>query len=191
MGSPQALVLLQLWAHLDVLLVPSWRELSQHVCAFTKAFAQRPFKCVTPAPTGGCGWEGDRDTCRGGSSLVPLRAERTGGFIELDGMLEGHEASRNFPKSLPAFRQYWESCAFSFCVDGRWAAGERVARDGTGLRGVWWRQIKQFNRLSPAVADAVVAAFPSPRFLQWVGPLHPPGVEPGVQDPPCSSLCLP
>lgn len=185
MGSPpQALVLLQLWAHLDVLLVPSWQELSQHVCTFTKAFAQHPFKCVTPAPTGGCGWEGDRDTCRGGSSLVPLRAERAGGFVELDGMLEGHETSRNFPESLPAFRQYRESCAFSFCMDGRWAAGEQVARDGTGLRGVWWRQIKQFNRVSPAVANAVVAAFPSPCLLQQVGPLHPPGVEPGVQDPP-------
>lgn len=47
---PQALVLLQLWANLDVLLVASWQELSQHVCAFTKALAQRPFKCVTPTP---------------------------------------------------------------------------------------------------------------------------------------------
>uniref|UniRef100_A0A8I3P6F9 ERCC4 domain-containing protein n=1 Tax=Canis lupus familiaris TaxID=9615 RepID=A0A8I3P6F9_CANLF len=102
----EALVLLQLWAHLDVLLVPSWQELSQHVCTFTKAFAQHPFK------------------------------------------------------------QYRESCAFSFCMDGRWAAGEQVARDGTGLRGVWWRQIKQFNRVSPAVANAVVAAFPSPCLLQ-------------------------
>ncbi|GAB5583220.1 probable crossover junction endonuclease EME2 isoform X1 [Prionailurus iriomotensis] len=101
-----ALVLLQLWAHLDVLLVASWQELSRHVCAFTKAFAQRPLK------------------------------------------------------------QYRESRAFSFCVAGRWAGGERVARDGTGLRGVWWRQIRQFNRVSPAVADAVVTAFPSPRLLQ-------------------------
>ncbi|XP_064448399.1 probable crossover junction endonuclease EME2 isoform X10 [Mirounga angustirostris] len=42
----QALVLLQLWAHLDVLLVASWQELSQHVCAFTKALAQRPFRAM-------------------------------------------------------------------------------------------------------------------------------------------------
>lgn len=47
---PQALVLLQLWANLDVLLVASWQELSQHVCAFTKALAQHPFKCVAPTP---------------------------------------------------------------------------------------------------------------------------------------------
>lgn len=102
----EALVLLQLWANLNVLLVASWQELSQHVCAFTKALAQRPFK------------------------------------------------------------KFQESRAFSFCTAGRWAAGERVTRDGTGLQGAWWRQIRQFNRVSPAVADAVVTAFPSPRLLQ-------------------------
>ncbi|XP_029805237.1 probable crossover junction endonuclease EME2 [Suricata suricatta] len=102
----EALMLLQLWAHLDVLLVASWQELSRHVCALTKAFAQRPFK------------------------------------------------------------RYQESHPFSFCAAGRWAGGQRVARDGTGLRGVWWQQIRQFNRVSPAVADAIVTAFPSPRLLQ-------------------------
>ncbi|XP_037013032.2 probable crossover junction endonuclease EME2 [Artibeus jamaicensis] len=102
----EALVLLQLWANLDVLLVASWQELSQRVCAFTKALAQRPFK------------------------------------------------------------RFQESKAFSFCTARRWVAGERVTRDGTGLRGAWWRQIRQFNRVSPAVADAVVTAFPSPRLLQ-------------------------
>ncbi|XP_044771508.1 probable crossover junction endonuclease EME2 [Neomonachus schauinslandi] len=102
----EALVLLQLWAHLDVLLVASWQELSQHVCAFTKALAQRPF------------------------------------------------------------RRYRESRAFSFCVAGHRAASERVASDGTGLRGIWWRQIRQFHRVSPTVAHAIVTAFPSPRLLQ-------------------------
>ncbi|XP_039740838.1 structure-specific endonuclease subunit EME2 isoform X1 [Pteropus medius] len=102
----EALVFLQLWANLDVLLVASWQELSQHVCTFTKALAQRPFK------------------------------------------------------------QFREFQAFSFCTAGRWMAGERVTRDGTGLWGAWWRQIRQFNRVSPAVADAVVTAYPSPRLLQ-------------------------
>lgn len=102
----EALVLLQLLRDLDVLLVASWQELSQHVCSFTKALAQRPSK------------------------------------------------------------QYRDSLAFSFCTAGRWASGPRVARDGSGLQGVWWKQIQQFNRVSPAVADAVVAAFPSPRLLQ-------------------------
>lgn len=102
----EALVLLQLHANLDVLLVASWQELSQYVCAFTKALSQRPSK------------------------------------------------------------QYRDSQAFSFCTAGHWASGQQVTRDGSGLRGVWWRQIRQFNRVSPAVADAVVTAFPSPRLLQ-------------------------
>ncbi|MBZ3879556.1 putative crossover junction endonuclease EME2 [Sciurus carolinensis] len=106
----QALVLLQLYADLDVLLVASWQELSQHVCAYTKALAQLPSK------------------------------------------------------------QCWDSQAFSFCTAGRWAAGQLVARDGSGLRGVWWRQIRQFNRVSSAVADAIVTAFPSPRLLQQASP---------------------
>ncbi|XP_023584314.1 probable crossover junction endonuclease EME2 [Trichechus manatus latirostris] len=102
----EALVLLQLWAGLDVLLVASWQELSEHVCAFTRALAQRPYK------------------------------------------------------------QLRESQALSFCTAGRWAASERAARHSRGLLGTWWWQIRQFNRVSPAVADAVVAAFPSPRLLQ-------------------------
>ncbi|XP_075851068.1 structure-specific endonuclease subunit EME2 isoform X2 [Microcebus murinus] len=103
----EALVRLQLWANVDVLLVASWQELSQHVCAVTKALAQRPFK------------------------------------------------------------QSQESQAFNFCTAGRWAAGKPLTGDnGAGLRRAWWRQIRQFNRVSPAVADAVVTAFPSPRLLQ-------------------------
>lgn len=46
--APQALVLLQLHADLDVLLVASWQELSQYVCAFTKALSQRPSKYAPP-----------------------------------------------------------------------------------------------------------------------------------------------
>ncbi|XP_048187980.1 probable crossover junction endonuclease EME2 isoform X1 [Perognathus longimembris pacificus] len=102
----EALVLLQLLADMDVLLVASWQELSQHVCALTKALAQRPSK------------------------------------------------------------QYRDTQAFAFCTAGRWASGQRVTRDGSGLQGVWWRQIRQFNRVSPAVAEAIVTAFPSPRLLQ-------------------------
>ncbi|XP_075420614.1 structure-specific endonuclease subunit EME2 isoform X2 [Tenrec ecaudatus] len=115
-GWPQveeALVLLQLGAGLDVLLAASWQELSEHVCAVTRALAQRPYK------------------------------------------------------------QLREAQAFSFCTAGRWAAGERVARDGRGLRGTWCRQIQQFNRVSPTVANAVVTAFPSPRLLQQVRHPHP------------------
>ncbi|KAL4675629.1 hypothetical protein H8959_009774 [Pygathrix nigripes] len=151
-GWPQveeALVLLQLWVNLDVLLVASWQELSQHVCAITKALAQCPLKCVTPGLKG-----------RGQDHLkvvaVPLRPL---------GSCSG-ELLKGVSLSFPLPRQYRESQAFSFCTAGRWAAGEPVARDGTGLRGAWRRQIRQFSRVSPAVADAVVTAFPSPRLLQ-------------------------
>lgn len=99
-------MLLQLHANVDVLLVASWQELSQYVCAFTKALSQLPSK------------------------------------------------------------QFRDSQPFSFCTAGHWASGQQVTRDGSGLRGVWWRQIRQFNRVSPAVADAIVTAFPSPRLLQ-------------------------
>lgn len=61
--APQALVLLQLHADLDVLLVASWQELSQYVCAFTKALSQRPSKYAPPqGPSGGgTGLEGCTD----------------------------------------------------------------------------------------------------------------------------------
>ncbi|XP_022450180.1 probable crossover junction endonuclease EME2 isoform X3 [Delphinapterus leucas] len=104
----QALVLLQLWANMDVLLVASWQELSQHVCAFTKALTQRPFK------------------------------------------------------------QSRESGAFSFCTTACWAAAEKSGKRWHRPAGAWWQQIRQFNCVSPAVANAVVAAFPSPCLLQQV-----------------------
>lgn len=56
-----------------------------------------------------------------------------------------------------------------------------MTRDGTGLRGAWWRQIRQFNRVSPAMADAVVTAFPSPRLLQQVGSLSPSQPPPDME----------
>ncbi|XP_048868773.1 probable crossover junction endonuclease EME2 [Brienomyrus brachyistius] len=52
-----------------------------------------------------------------------------------------------------------------FCVDGSWASGVRVQKDGTGLLPVWSRQIQQLNRVSPAVAAAISSAFPSPQLL--------------------------
>ncbi|XP_028710491.1 probable crossover junction endonuclease EME2 isoform X2 [Peromyscus leucopus] len=135
----EALVLLQLHANLDVLLVASWRELSQYVCAFTKALSQRP------------------------SKYVPLQGQCGGG----QGWRHPDEEFSRLVSWFPShFRQSRDSWAFSFCTAGHWAAGQQVTRDGSGLRGVWWRQIRQFNRVSPAVADAVVTAFPSPRLLQ-------------------------
>lgn len=71
---------LQLWANVDVLLVASWQELSQHVCAFTKALAQRPFKCVTLSLLGAAGGGG---RVRG----VPGSAEQgVGCLVEVRGL---------------------------------------------------------------------------------------------------------
>ncbi|XP_043833403.1 probable crossover junction endonuclease EME2 isoform X2 [Dromiciops gliroides] len=102
----EALVLLQLQKNLPVLLVHSWQELSQHMCALTKAIAQCPYK------------------------------------------------------------RHMETQAFSFCPVGRWAGGKCVAQDGKGLRDAWRKQIQQFNRVSPSMADAVITAFPSPSLLR-------------------------
>ncbi|KAM9817687.1 essential meiotic structure-specific endonuclease subunit 2 [Neosynchiropus ocellatus] len=52
-----------------------------------------------------------------------------------------------------------------FCVDGSWASGVRVEKDGAGLNQVWSRQIQQLNRVSPAVAATVTEAYPSPQLL--------------------------
>lgn len=56
-----------------------------------------------------------------------------------------------------------------FCVDGSWASGVRVERDGAGLGEVWSRQITQLNRVSSAVASTLTTAYPSPQILLQVG----------------------
>ncbi|XP_036936766.1 probable crossover junction endonuclease EME2 [Acanthopagrus latus] len=101
----EVLVHLQLCKNISLVLLNGWQEVTDHVCAVTKALSKRPFKLLTE------------------------RAE------------------------LP------------FCVDGSWASGARVERDGSGLIQVWSRQIQQLNRVSPAVASAVTAAYPSPQLL--------------------------
>uniref|UniRef100_A0A3Q3CVC8 Essential meiotic structure-specific endonuclease subunit 2 n=1 Tax=Haplochromis burtoni TaxID=8153 RepID=A0A3Q3CVC8_HAPBU len=101
----EVLVYLQLYKNISVVFLDSWQEVTDHVCAVTKALSKRPFKLLT----------------------------------------EGAE--------LP------------FCVDGSWASGVRVEKDGSGLIQVWSRQIQQLNRVSPAVASAVTASYPSPQLL--------------------------
>lgn len=61
-----------------------------------------------------------------------------------------------------------EKAELPFCVDGSWASGARVERDGSGLFQVWSKQIQQLNRVSPAVASTVTAAYPSPQLLLQV-----------------------
>ncbi|XP_023267136.1 probable crossover junction endonuclease EME2 isoform X3 [Seriola lalandi dorsalis] len=99
------LVYLQLCKNISLVFLDGWQDVTNHVCAVTKALSKRPFKLLTE------------------------RAE------------------------LP------------FCVDGSWASGVRVERDGSELIQVWSKQIQQLNRVSPAVASTVTAAYPSPQLL--------------------------
>ncbi|XP_020779852.2 probable crossover junction endonuclease EME2 isoform X2 [Boleophthalmus pectinirostris] len=58
-----------------------------------------------------------------------------------------------------------ERSELPFCVDGSWASGTRVERDGSGLEQVWTLQLQQLNRVSPVVAATITAAYQSPRLL--------------------------
>ncbi|XP_034715955.1 probable crossover junction endonuclease EME2 isoform X2 [Etheostoma cragini] len=101
----EVLVYLQLCKNISLVFLEGWQEVTNHVCAVTKALSKRPFKLLT------------------------------------------------------------EQAELPFCVDGSWASGVRVEKDGSGLIQVWSRQIQQLNRVSPAVASTVIAAYPSPQLL--------------------------
>ncbi|XP_061564097.1 crossover junction endonuclease EME1 [Cololabis saira] len=64
------------------------------------------------------------------------------------------------------FKREREQTGFSFYLESEWAGGQRVDRAGGGLLQVWKRQIQQFNRVSPDMAAAIVAAYPSPQLLE-------------------------
>ncbi|XP_029383928.1 crossover junction endonuclease EME1 [Echeneis naucrates] len=64
------------------------------------------------------------------------------------------------------FKQDREKTSFSFYLESEWAGGQRVDKAGKGLLQVWKRQIQQFNRVSPDMASAILAAYPSPQLLQ-------------------------
>ncbi|XP_071318527.1 crossover junction endonuclease EME1 isoform X2 [Trachinotus anak] len=64
------------------------------------------------------------------------------------------------------FKREREKTGFSFYLESEWAGGQRVDRAGKGLLQVWKRQIQQLNRVSPDMASAILAAYPSPQLLQ-------------------------
>lgn len=63
------------------------------------------------------------------------------------------------------FKQQREKTGFSFYLESEWCGGVKVDRSGKGLLQVWKRQIQQFNRVSLEMANAIVAAYPSPLLL--------------------------
>ncbi|XP_035998236.1 crossover junction endonuclease EME1 isoform X2 [Fundulus heteroclitus] len=64
------------------------------------------------------------------------------------------------------FKRERDQTGFSFYLESEWAGGQRVDKAGKGLLQVWKRQIQQFNRVSPDVAAAILAAYPSPQLLK-------------------------
>ncbi|XP_041830449.1 crossover junction endonuclease EME1 isoform X2 [Melanotaenia boesemani] len=64
------------------------------------------------------------------------------------------------------FKREREKTGFSFYLETEWAGGQRVDKAGKGLLQVWKRQIQQFNRVSPDMAAAILAAYPSPQLLK-------------------------
>ncbi|XP_059180833.1 crossover junction endonuclease EME1 [Centropristis striata] len=63
------------------------------------------------------------------------------------------------------FKRQRENTGFSFYLESEWAGGQKVDRAGGGLLQVWKRQIQQLNRVSPDMAAAILAAYPSPQLL--------------------------
>ena len=74
----------------------------------------------------------------------------------------------NFFLFLCVSRQEREKTGFSFYLESEWAGGQRVDKAGKGLLQVWRRQIQQLNRVSPDMASALLAAYPSPQLLHKV-----------------------
>ncbi|XP_056152666.1 crossover junction endonuclease EME1 [Lampris incognitus] len=64
------------------------------------------------------------------------------------------------------FKREREKTGFSFHLESEWAGGQRVDKTGKGLLHVWKRQIQQLNRVSPDIASAILAAYPSPQLLK-------------------------
>ncbi|KAJ8364212.1 hypothetical protein SKAU_G00130430 [Synaphobranchus kaupii] len=100
-------------------------------------------------------------------ALVFLQLYRNTSVIFLESWqgLTDHVCAITKALSKRPFKQLTEKEYLPFCLDGSWASGVRVEKDGTGLSQVWSRQIQQLNRVSPAVAAGVSSAFPSPQLL--------------------------
>ncbi|CAB1443967.1 unnamed protein product [Pleuronectes platessa] len=99
--------------------------------------------------------------------LVHLQLCKNISVVFLDGWQEvtNHVCSVTKALSKRPYKLLTEGSELPFCVDGSWASGARVERDGSGLIQVWSKQIQQLNRVSPGAASTVTAAYPSPQLL--------------------------
>ncbi|XP_064415184.1 probable crossover junction endonuclease EME2 isoform X3 [Latimeria chalumnae] len=135
----------------------SWRE-QLSVCPQTQN--RDPQSCLDPAVT-----PMDIE-----EALVALQLQKNMGVLFMETWQELGEYITLLTKSVAKrpFKKQCENMAFSFCVEGSWASGIRVEKDGAGLHQVWKRQIQQFNRVSPLMAAAITAKYPSPQLLLQV-----------------------
>ncbi|XP_054621774.1 probable crossover junction endonuclease EME2 isoform X2 [Dunckerocampus dactyliophorus] len=99
--------------------------------------------------------------------LVYLQLYKNMSVVFLDGWQEVTDHICMVTKSLSKrpLKLLTDKAELPFCVDGSWASGVRVEKDGSGLKQVWSKQIQQLNRVSPAVASCVTAAHKSPQLL--------------------------
>ncbi|XP_077357978.1 essential meiotic structure-specific endonuclease subunit 2 isoform X2 [Festucalex cinctus] len=99
--------------------------------------------------------------------LVYLQLDKNISVFFVDGWQEVTDHVCAVTKSLSKrpLKQLTEQSELPFCVDGSWASGVRVEKDGCGLKQVWSKQIQQLNRVSQATASCVTATYPSPQLL--------------------------
>ncbi|KAL4617885.1 putative crossover junction endonuclease EME2 [Arapaima gigas] len=100
-------------------------------------------------------------------ALVFLQLDKNVSVIFLEGWqdLADHVCAVTKALSKRPFKQLTEVPDLPFCVEGSWASGTQVGKNGSGLCQVWRKQIQQLNRVSSSVAAAVSTAFPSPQML--------------------------
>ncbi|XP_072312325.1 probable crossover junction endonuclease EME2 isoform X2 [Eucyclogobius newberryi] len=99
--------------------------------------------------------------------LVHLQLYKNVSLVFLDGWqgVTNQVAAVTKALSKRPYKLQTEQSELPFCVDGSWASGARVERDGSGLEQVWALQLQQLNRVSPVVAATVTAAYQSPQLL--------------------------
>ncbi|NXE10602.1 EME1 endonuclease, partial [Lophotis ruficrista] len=99
--------------------------------------------------------------------LVDLQLEKQVQVSFFESWEELGEFATMFTKAVAEapYKRARENTMFSFCLEEKWCRGVRVDRSGKGLFEVWKRQIQQFNRVSPEMAEAIVTAYPSPQLL--------------------------
>uniref|UniRef100_A0A3P9JCL2 Essential meiotic structure-specific endonuclease 1 n=1 Tax=Oryzias latipes TaxID=8090 RepID=A0A3P9JCL2_ORYLA len=145
-----------------------------------KSVNQKKFKAAVRSETAGGGGGAKEKRKKGGAEALPevsrVQVEEAVVHLQLHSGISVHflpswkEFADYIAMTTKAvaeapFKREREKTGFSFYLESEWAGGHRVDRGGRGLLQVWKRQIQQFNRVSPDMAAAILAAYPSPQLL--------------------------